>query len=224
MTERDHTFHIKTNISASTIIGGILVGLFSGYIGFKAYRKLDSQIKPLEARVKFLETERLSLHKRDWILGLVESRLYNQKSQTKYEVASAIYSLSISKKIPVEIILGIIDVESNWDLRATNGAAMGLMQVCPETGSAYVKNKTLMFDPVTNIIAGCGYLSELHSKYVKAHIERENEYDASLCEYNSGRTINKNNANLTNYVYALKVKEKAIHYESLAKTSTIPSL
>ena len=101
---------------------------------------------------------------------------------------------------------------------------MGVMQIDPHeaapevTPSKAALKSGALYNPCTNIIAGVSHLARLHSEYVKTKVEKDDEFDPSLCAYNSGRVLNSKNKQLTNYGYALKVKAIALHYEALFKT------
>ena len=220
MSEQHHIFHLTTKFSAGTLLSGLLIGscVVAGLaIGYHGYQQLNN-------RMAALETEVYQYRKHAWLVKVVEEKLKNQKAQIRSDVAETIYTQSKAKGIPVEYILGIIEVESNWDLTASNGAAMGAMQIDPhEAALEVVPSKTALqngalYNPVTNIIAGSSHLSRLHKEYVKTKVERDTEFDPSLCAYNSGRVINPKNKQITNYSYALKVKAIALSYEALFKT------
>ena len=70
--------------------------------------------------------------------------------------------------IPVELVLAVIEVESNYKVDAVSRAgAKGLMQVIPESHEdRMIKlNCTDLFDPYQNVVVGMDYLSELIDKY-----------------------------------------------------------
>ena len=213
--EPHHIFHIQTKLSVGTILYGFVVGCLVVGAPFTAYQLYNKQ----EQRLTALETEIYHYRERAWLFKIVEDRLQDQKAQVRYDVAEAIYTQSKSKNIPISLILGIIEVESEWDLTAHRGAAMGVMQIAPTMAAKSVntQKKNALYDPVVNIIAGCSLLNTIHKQYVHDRVERETEFDPSLCAYNSGRNLNSGSKQLTNYGYALKVKELALRYESMFK-------
>ena len=71
-------------------------------------------------------------------------------------------------EIPVELVLAVIEVESNYKADAVSKAgARGLMQVIPESHypRMYHLNCTDLFDPKQNVTVGMDFLSELIEKY-----------------------------------------------------------
>lgn len=216
MQSQHHTFHIRTKFSFMSLFLGLALGSGVAYTGNYFYKKIDS-------RFTTLETEILTYKKRMWVFKVVDEKLSDQKSQTRYEVADCIYSLSKVKGVPVEIILGMIEVESGWDLGASNGAAIGALQITPVAASKQVKAgkadiRKVLYDPVTNVTAGVSHLATLHEDYVKRGVEKKDEFGPSLCAYNSGRILGDSNKQLTNYGYAMKVREAASNYEAKFKT------
>lgn len=71
--------------------------------------------------------------------------------------------------IPTQWIRAVMRAESFGDVHAiSRKGAMGLMQIMPDTWSALCQRYRLgvdPYDPHDNIIAGAGYLRELHDRY-----------------------------------------------------------
>lgn len=84
--------------------------------------------------------------------------------------------------IPEAWIWAVMRVESNGDVRAVSHAgAIGLMQIMPGTWAGLRARYRLgsdPFDPRDNIMAGAGYLREMHDRYGNA--------TAMLAAYNAG--------------------------------------
>ena len=90
------------------------------------------------------------------------------------EEASARFS------VPVRLIRAVMQVESTGDVQAISPrGAMGLMQLMPGTGSnsAFATSRSRSFDPRDNILAGTGYLKEMHDRFGSA---------GSLAAYHAG--------------------------------------
>lgn len=84
------------------------------------------------------------------------------------ELLDHISGLSADYEIPVELVLAVIEVESNYKADAVSKAgARGLMQVIPESHypRMYHLNCTDLFDPYQNVKVGMDFLSELIEKY-----------------------------------------------------------
>jgi soluble lytic murein transglycosylase-like protein len=88
--------------------------------------------------------------------------------------------------IPVELILGIIRVESSgYNFALSAVGAMGLMQLMPSTAQAVADRagirwggRSTLFDPAVNVRLGVDYLREL--------IDRYGSVETALAAYNWG--------------------------------------
>jgi soluble lytic murein transglycosylase-like protein len=103
-------------------------------------------------------------------------------------LAHAVIQESVRSGLEVELVLGVILVESSGNTRAVSKAgAIGLMQLRPFTAEAVAAEiglpwtgPTLLFDPVANVRLGVAYLSQL--------IERYGDVATALAAYNWGPT------------------------------------
>jgi membrane-bound lytic murein transglycosylase B len=84
-------------------------------------------------------------------------------------VAATVAEAAQRSGIPASWIRAVMQAESGGDARAVSPkGAMGLMQIMPETWATLRLRYGLgadPFDPHDNIIAGAGYLRELHDRY-----------------------------------------------------------
>jgi hypothetical protein len=93
-----------------------------------------------------------------------------------------ILGLCADYEIPVELVLAVIEKESNFKADAVSKAgAIGLMQVIPEHHEPRMKQLkcTDLFDPKKNITVGMDFLSELLEKY-------KGDKHKALTAYNHG--------------------------------------
>jgi soluble lytic murein transglycosylase-like protein len=89
------------------------------------------------------------------------------------EVAQAIVAESARRNIDVNLVLGVIAVESAGYHRAVSSVgALGLMQIMPATGEQLAREHGVewhgpetLFDPVINVRLGIAYLRELSDRY-----------------------------------------------------------
>jgi soluble lytic murein transglycosylase-like protein len=87
------------------------------------------------------------------------------------------------------LVLAVIQVESRFDPTAVSSrGAMGLMQLRGETARELAEDLGLswrgdeqLFDPETNVMLGCAYLSRLNRRF--------GGVDAALAAYSSGPSI-----------------------------------
>lgn len=116
------------------------------------------------------------------IFAVTESKAQAQDTGTKPIVTEAVFydvpidvdlldhiqGLCADYEIPVELVLAVIEVESNYKADAVSKAgAKGLMQVIPEQHEdRMIKlNCPDLFDPYQNVTVGMNYLSELIDRY-----------------------------------------------------------
>jgi len=100
----------------------------------------------------------------------------------------AVIQESVRSGLAVELVLGVILVESSGNAFAVSKAgAIGLMQLRPSTAEAVAAEiglawtgSELLFDPVVNVRLGVAYLRQL--------IERYGDVATALAAYNWGPT------------------------------------
>jgi hypothetical protein len=150
-------------------------------------------------------------------------------SETKVEVTNTLLMMCAAKNIPLSIAMGLIEVESGWYYKATsNVSAKGLMQVMPATAKPYlrVERKTTdsneLYNPVTAIIVGLSYLSDLQAQYVEMEVTEATNYTFALHSYfwggaNSAALLGKKDGrvNVPNFSYPLRVMAAAKQYKDM---------
>ncbi len=100
----------------------------------------------------------------------------------------AIAAESSRAKLPIELVLAVIQVESSgYNFAVSAVGAMGLMQLMPATGEDVARRiglrwvgPTTLFDPVSNVRLGVLYLREL--------VDRYGSVTTALAAYNWGPT------------------------------------
>lgn len=99
------------------------------------------------------------------------------------DILEHIQGLCADYDLPIEIVLAVIDVESNYKADAvSNVGAVGLMQVVPEYHEQRMMKLNCfdMFDPKQNVTVGIDFLSELIEKY-------DGNFHKALTAYNYGQ-------------------------------------
>ena len=87
------------------------------------------------------------------------------------QVADVVMEESKANKIPIYIVLGVIETESSFRSGSVSSeGARGLMQVMPAVWSEYVKTEQLRgastrHDPALNVRVGVRYLGDLFRQY-----------------------------------------------------------
>jgi soluble lytic murein transglycosylase-like protein len=106
-------------------------------------------------------------------LGRLSSRCRTLSEAEIHRLATVLVRESRVHELPVELILGVIEVESNYNPFAVSPVgAMGLMQVLPSTGAEVAgrvgvvwRGPQTLFDPFVNVRLGTTYLRELRDRY-----------------------------------------------------------
>lgn len=120
--------------------------------------------------------------------AFLESRRVRLPDQEIGALTRTILVESHRAGIAPQLILGLIQVESSGNPRATSRVgALGLMQLRPNTAAAMAQELGLpwdgpesLFDPNLNVRLGVFYLSRL--------VERFGDLDVALAAYNFGPT------------------------------------
>lgn len=130
--------------------------------------------------------------------GVVVSRggYITIKKPTERELINA-YVREITKKynIEPELIMSVIQQESNYDPKATNGKCLGLMQVSSywHQDRAERLGVTDFYDPYSNILLGVDYISELLTEYEDPRLVLmlyNMEHKTALRKYKNGEISN----------------------------------
>ena len=150
-------------------------------------------------------------------------------SETKVEVCNTLLMMCNAKDIPLSIACGLIEVESNWNVKAlSNVGAKGLMQIMPATAKPYLRverkttNSDELYNPVTAIIVGLSYFSDLQAQYVELGITGENVNLLALHSYywgnaNTAKLLGKKDEKVStpNMSYPLRVLDESKKYKLL---------
>ena len=76
-----------------------------------------------------------------------------------------IAAAAIRNQVPPELVLAVIQQESNWDVEAYSGEAHGLMQLTPDTAERFGLSIGAIYSPIENIEVGTKYLGWLIRRY-----------------------------------------------------------
>lgn len=103
-----------------------------------------------------------------------------------------IYAAAQRYQLEPALVKALVWRESCFDVRAQGRAGeIGLMQIRAPAASEWVQAERVrkfdmshLFDPRTNLTAGCWYLSKLLKRYQKT----DNPIVYALADYNAGRT------------------------------------
>lgn len=160
---------------------------------------------------------------------LVADKVKNAPIEQVISLSDRIYDLCQMKQIPINLVLGLIEVESNWNVTATSAiTAKGLMQIMPVTAKPYlvrdsfVYTEKTLYDPVINVTVGISYLSDLHSQFIELGAETGTDYTFSINSYFWGTTnvftlLGKKDSRVLgpNFSYYKRVLEASKQYKDM---------
>lgn len=122
----------------------------------------------------------------DWVETRLAARARSLTADELTRLAEAIRTEAARFGLAPDLVLAVIEVESQFDAFAVSGAgAMGLMQILPTTGKALARRydqpwhgPRTLFDPVANVRLGIAYLAELRNRF--------GQWPTALAAYNWG--------------------------------------
>ena len=213
-------------LNAITAIAPILVAA----AGFYGYREVMNAVQSQNEKqnLVLVAMEKQGLPGK--LLKVVDEKLGTKvPAETKVEVCNTLLMMSTAKNIPLHIAMGLIEVESGWDIKATSSSgAKGLMQVLPSTAKPYLRverkttNSDELYNPTTAIVVGLSYLSDLHVSYVELGVAESTNYTFALHSYfwggsNSAALLGKKDGrvNVPNFSYPLRVMAAAKQYKDM---------
>ncbi len=181
------------------LLGAIFV-LFISIAGFSIkfldIEKNQHKIKGIELALMDLKAamniDSVRQYNIQKIMSIMDRYNSSLPSNTKYEIADEIYSLSQKyTNLDVDLICATITHESalSWDPMVTSKAgAMGIMQIMPvtgiyltaEEGMTWTSAEEILYDPIYNLRLGCRFLSTLIEIY---------GIEGGLAAYNGGEKL-----------------------------------
>ena len=196
---------------------------------FYAYQHVMSAIKTQDAKqaLVLIAIEKQGIPGK--LLKVVDEKLGPTiPSETKVEVCNTILMMCNAKNIPINLVCGLIEVESGWNTTLTsNVGAKGLLQVMPATAKPYLRaerkttNSDELYNPVTAIIVGVSYFSDLQAQYVELG-KSEMALELGLHSYFWGQEntkqllgIKDTRAGVPNMAYPVRVFEASKKYKLL---------
>jgi soluble lytic murein transglycosylase-like protein len=150
------------NTRLGKLIGCLLLGIAGGAQAQNPPEPIDAQLRQVLLQA-IAETESFDdrFTAEVWLSDM-SRRLERQvpDSDERFKILRTVHRLATRADLPPELVLAVIDVESNFDRFAISSAsALGLMQVMPfwvkELGHS---DKNMLFDIEFNVLLGCQIL------------------------------------------------------------------
>lgn len=199
--------YIAPYISTIASAGLVISGIFAVYTLIRDAKKDHMEL-----------VAALSKNNQEVILLKIIDDRVKAPMETKVSMARTIINLANLKRVPIELVCGIVEVESGkaWktDLVSSAGA-VGLMQVMPATGKPYLRveridpTKQALLDPINNIICGISAFADFRDQAQDFGLDKPGEFGVALAMYNQGPRASK----ITDYSRA--VLEATKRYKAL---------
>ena len=216
---KDHLIPYVSNTVIVAIIAG--VGLFGGW---KVYEKMELIDKNNQLAIaNYTET-----NKKNVLLKLIDDRMKIPVDQ-KVKLRDTIYDMCFIKEVPVSLVCGLIEIESNWNAEIVSGSnAKGLCQVLPSTARPYLRvermdyNEKVLLDPIKNVIVGISLLADLQAAHMEAGKTDINNWTMTLHSYFWGSSNTAtlygqkdNRVNVPNMSYPMRVLQATKKYKDM---------
>lgn len=218
-----------TWLHGSMAVFNILCLIVAMLLGTYYYKKTNNHSANMEHELELLNAHYLVQNQQTILLKVIDNKMKDVTIDTKVQLAKTIYDISQLKQIPINIICGLIEVESNWNPNvASECGAQGLMQVLPSYARPYLREKTLNYrldiwkDPIINVIVGVSMLRDFQDEHIEKGKTSSNEFKIALHSYFWGPTNTEQlfgkkdgRVNIPNMSYPIRVLEVAKKYKNL---------
>lgn len=210
--------YISNTVIVAIIAGVALLG------GWKVYEKMDAIDKNNQLAIaNYTET-----NKKNVLLKLIDQKMDIPVEQ-KVKLRDTIYDVCYIKNVPVSLVCGLIEIESNWNPDVVSGSnAKGLCQVLPSTARPYLRYQQIdyaekvLLDPVKNVTVGISLLADLQAAHIEANKTDQNNWTMTLHSYfwgssNTAALYGKKDTrvNVPNMSYPIRVLEAVKKYEKM---------
>lgn len=215
-------FESIKNLSIATTLLFLMVAATTGWV--VSYKESQENKK-----TNALILENLSkANKRVELQKIVVEKLSYLPIEQALAVADRIWSMCELKQIPVWLPLAVIEIESNWNVKAcSNVKARGLMQIMANTAAPHLLaerisfvSMDILYDPVINVTIGINELANNHAMYSDMGIEVKEEYAWTINTYfwgqhNISSLLGKKDARVTgpNFSYAKRVLDSSKQFK-----------
>jgi soluble lytic murein transglycosylase-like protein len=202
----------------------VIIALSAAAFGGKIlYIKMDKIDKTNQLAIANLTES----NKRNVLLKLIDTKM-DIPIEQKVKLRDTIYDLAYVKEIPLPLICGLIEIESQWNPNAVSEAnTKGLFQILPSTARPYLRyerieyTEKVLFDPIKSTIVGISYLADLHAGHIEAG-KNDNDFMLSLHSYFWGSENTKilyskkdQRNNVPNMSYPIRVLEASKKYKEM---------
>lgn len=161
------------------------------------------------------------------LLKIVDSKLRNDKGaafgsatmEEKIQTSKMMYDMATIKKVPLHLLCGIAETESQWNTHAVSSAGcVGLLQITPAYARVYLRekginySKDIFFDPVINAMCGISMLADYQFDCLEKGIATPDNWHFATHHYFWGPSKRDNKFDMN---YSMKVIEASKKYKEM---------
>jgi len=178
-------FFVNSLLSIATLVFGFFMGIrYQARV--ESLNEVNTLVQVQKCKIEGLRDENQRLQTVVLLREFLDGERIRLPQTTVNDIATSIHEASSRFKLPPEMILAVIRIESAFDINAqSDKGAVGLMQILPSTAQEIAQElrmewhgDQILRDPQANIEMGVYYLTKLIAQF--------NNLSVALAAYNHG--------------------------------------
>ena len=178
-------FFVQTLFAIAALVFGFFMGV-RYQTRVESLNEINTLVQVQKGKIENLRDDNQRLQTVVLLREFLDRESIRLPEGTVNDIAGSIHEASRRFKLPPEMILAVIRIESAFDINAlSNKGAVGLMQIMPSTGEEIARDLRMdwpgvdiLRDPQANIEMGAYYLTKLIGQF--------NNLSVALAAYNHG--------------------------------------
>ena len=178
-------FFVNSLFAIATLVFGFFMGIrYQARV--ESLNEVNTLVQVQKNKIEGLRDENQRLQTVVLLREFLDGERIRLPQTTVNDIATSIHEASSRFKLPAEMILAVIRIESAFDINAqSDKGAVGLMQILPSTAQEIAQElrmewhgDQILRDPQANIEMGAYYLTKLIAQF--------NNLSVALAAYNHG--------------------------------------
>ncbi len=178
-------FFVHSLFAIATLVFGFFMGV-RYQTRVESLSEVHTLVQVQKTKIEGLRDENQRLQTVVLLREFLDGERIRLPQTTVNDIATSIHEASTRFKLPPEMILAVIRIESAFDINAqSDKGAVGLMQILPSTAQEIAQElrmewhgDQILRDPQANIEMGAYYLTKLIAQF--------NNLSVALAAYNHG--------------------------------------
>ena len=175
-------FFVQTLFAIAALVFGFFMGVrYQARV--ESLNEVHTLVQVQKSKIDSLRDDNQRLRTVVLLREFLDKESIRLPQGTVNDIAGSIHNASQRYKLPPEMILAVIRIESAFDINAlSNKGAVGLMQILPSTGQEIARDlriewrgEDLLRDPQANIEMGAYYLTKLIAQFNNLSVARDGE-------------------------------------------------